>query len=133
MAVRIFETRVGKDLNYIECAGVRVPADWTIDQLRKALAKRNIRFSNEQDAIAVYGAAIEFKVELERRIDELNANVARLYVEAQNLRAEMVTIRDLQERIERLNAEIDMLRRSGDGDEGGKGNKRPKRVRRGKK
>ena len=131
MTVRTFEIRENKDLNYIECVGVRVPANWTIDQLRDALAKRNIRFSNEQDAIAVYGAAIEFKVELERRISELNASIARLSGEAARLRDEMGTIRDLRTEIEHLKDEIDMLRRSG-GDEG-KGDKGHKRVRRGKK
>lgn len=109
MSVRTFEVRENEHLNYIECAGVRVPANWTIDQLRDALAKRNIRFSNEQDAIAAFGESIRLKAELERREDELTANIAKLSEEAQRLRAEMGTIKELQAKVDRLNDEIDGL------------------------
>ena len=67
------------DLNYIECAGVRVPSDWSVDQLREALVKRNIRFSrvNEKEIMAVFVAAIQLKSQLENNIHELQAEVAK--------------------------------------------------------
>lgn len=47
-----------KTLDYIECAGVRVPADWSVEQLAEALSKRKIRFANEQEIMNVFGNAI---------------------------------------------------------------------------
>ncbi len=61
---------------YIECAGVRVPKDWTVDQLREALAKRNIRFQHEDEIIAVFGDALHtigaLGEEVTRRRNELS-------------------------------------------------------------
>lgn len=57
--------------DYIECAGVRVPADWNLEQLRAALLKRKIRFQNEAEIMSVFGEAIELKAKLEKAIDEL--------------------------------------------------------------
>ena len=60
------------NLDYIECAGVRVPADWTVEELSKALAERKIRFNskNETEIMAVFGNAIELKRVLEVRLNE---------------------------------------------------------------
>ena len=66
------------NLRYIECAGVRVPADWNIAQLTEALAKRKIRFSNEAEITAVFGEAIRLKQKLEENIARLRAEGARL-------------------------------------------------------
>ena len=68
------------DLCYIECAGVRVPSDWSVDQLQEALAKRKIRFqkAHEKEIMAVFGEAIQLKASLEKNIHNLNAEVARL-------------------------------------------------------
>ena len=67
------------DLNYIECAGVRVPSDWSIDQLREALAKRKIRFQmmHEKEIMAVFGDAIQLKASLERDISRLHDEVVK--------------------------------------------------------
>ena len=67
-------------INYIECAGVRVPENWTVDALRRALAKRNIRFSNrnEEEIMAVFGNAIMLKKQLEHDIDALKKKKALL-------------------------------------------------------
>ena len=77
------------DLNYIECAGVRVPSDWSVDQLREALSKRNIRFSNEEDIMVVFGKSIQLKASLEEQISTLQAEVTRLdkYVKEKQKRA----------------------------------------------
>ena len=56
-----------KTLDYIECAGVRVPADWSVEQLAEALIKRKIRFANEQEIMNVFGNAIRMKASLEHR------------------------------------------------------------------
>ena len=66
------------NLNYIKCAGVRVPSNWSLDQLREALAKRDIRFLNEDEITAVFGRAIELKASLEANITQLQAELARL-------------------------------------------------------
>ncbi|GAI83438.1 unnamed protein product [marine sediment metagenome] len=47
-----------KTLDYIECAGVRVPADWSVEQLTEALSKRKIRFANEQEIMHIFTKAI---------------------------------------------------------------------------
>lgn len=65
-------------LDYIECDGVRVPSNWTIERLRNALAKRKIRFSNEQEIIGVFGDAVQLKYSLEERIHFLRTQVAEL-------------------------------------------------------
>lgn len=56
---------------YIESAGVRVPANWTIDDLRTALGKRKIRFNNEEEIMAVFGDALQLKASLENSISHL--------------------------------------------------------------
>jgi len=63
---------------YIECAGVRVPADWTPDDLRAALGKRKIRFNNGEEIMAVFGDAIQLKASLERSISHLQTEEIRL-------------------------------------------------------
>ena len=69
-----------QDLAYIECAGVRVPGNWTIGQLREALAKRKIRFEqmHEAEIIAVFGDAVGLKARLERQIDILKDEISKL-------------------------------------------------------
>ena len=42
--------------NYVDCDGVNVPADWTVEELRWALARRKTRFPNEKAIIAVFAA-----------------------------------------------------------------------------
>jgi len=59
------------DISYIECAGVRVPSNWSVGQLAEALAKRKIRFNNEQEIMAVFGDAIKLKRSLEQGIQNL--------------------------------------------------------------
>ena len=65
------------NLNYIECAGVRVPSDWSVEQLAEALAKRKIRFANEKEIMSVFGDAIRLKSSLENEISRLQAEVAK--------------------------------------------------------
>lgn len=68
------------DLNYIECAGVRVPANWTVEQLREALTKRRMRFTtlHEKEIMEVFGNAILLKKGLEQNIDKLKTELERL-------------------------------------------------------
>jgi len=66
------------NLDYIECAGVRVPVDWSMEQLRSALAKRKIRFANENEIMSVFGNAVQMKAVLEKEISHLHAEAARL-------------------------------------------------------
>jgi len=70
------------DLDYIECAGVRVPEDWTIEQLRSALERRNIRFrkANEEEIMRVFGEAVVLKQKLGKEIDALKNEKAKLIV-----------------------------------------------------
>lgn len=70
--------KTGIDIDYIVCDGVRVPADWTIGQLRDALAKRNIRFTNEEEIVRVFGEAVKLKAELENRVYGLQKEIAAL-------------------------------------------------------
>ena len=63
------------NLDYIECAGVRVPADWSIRQLREALSKRKMRFKNEKEIMNVFGDAVNLKAKLEARIHELSEKI----------------------------------------------------------
>ncbi|MBA7643614.1 hypothetical protein ES703_51345 [subsurface metagenome] len=63
---------------YIECAGVRVPADCTPDDLRAVLEKRKIRFNNEAEIMAVFGDAIQLKASLENAISLLKTEKASL-------------------------------------------------------
>jgi len=39
---------------YIECAGLRIPYDWTPDQLERALERRRIKLDNKADIISVF-------------------------------------------------------------------------------
>ena len=68
------------NLAYIECAGVRVPANWTVEQLRTALAKRSIRFAtkNEEEILRVFGEAIGLKASLEKEILQLQSTLIKL-------------------------------------------------------
>lgn len=63
---------------YIECAGVRVPADCTVEELRIMLEKRNIRFNNEEEIMAVFGNALQLKASLEKTITVLKAEISTL-------------------------------------------------------
>jgi hypothetical protein len=40
--------------DYVDCAGVNVPADWTVEELRWALKRRKRRFPNEKEIIAAF-------------------------------------------------------------------------------
>ena len=57
--------------DYIECAGVRVPTDWTFDDLAEALKKRNARFSNERDIKAAFQSFLDCRISLQNQIYEL--------------------------------------------------------------
>lgn len=48
-------------MDYLECAGVRVPASWTVEQLRLALATRSIRFTNEEEIIRAFRVGLRSK------------------------------------------------------------------------
>lgn len=71
------------NIDYIQCDGVRVPSDWSVDQLGEALAKRKIRFHNEREIMRVFGEAILLKATLETIIHKLHEEIAKLnsYVE----------------------------------------------------
>ena len=75
-------------LEYIECDGVRVPSDWTVEQLREALAKRKIRFFNEQEVIGVFGKAVLLKKELENSIEKLQNEKALLLLDITKIQNE---------------------------------------------
>ncbi len=57
--------------DYVTVAGVRTPADWTIEELRSTLEKRKIRFGNEEEILAVYGRFLKTKNELTEQIKGL--------------------------------------------------------------
>jgi len=40
---------------YIECAGMRIPCNWTPDQLKRALKLRKIKLDNEAEIREVFG------------------------------------------------------------------------------
>lgn len=63
---------------YIECAGLRIPRDWTPYDLQKALEKRNIRLDNEDDVMEVYGHSIAIKFEIDKEIDQARADLIEL-------------------------------------------------------
>ncbi len=73
------------ELDYIECAGVRVPSNWKIKQLASALEKRKIRFNNEQEIMNVFGHAIHLQAELEARDHELRKEIQKLESEVKLL------------------------------------------------
>ncbi len=72
-------------IDYIECAGVRVPSDWTVSQLREALAQRKIRFQtmHEREIMAVFGDAIQLKASLEKEVARLQSEFGKwsMYVD----------------------------------------------------
>jgi len=73
-------------LNYIECDGVRVPEDWTLTHLKRALAKRRIRFGNEREIMAVFGDAVKMKQHIENEIDELRRTKSELEIKVADLK-----------------------------------------------
>jgi hypothetical protein len=64
--------------NYVVCDGLQVPFNWTVDALRKALAKRNITFPRDGDAIVVFADALSIRQALERDIARLREEKAAL-------------------------------------------------------
>lgn len=64
--------------DYIVCAGVAVPADWTVEELKKILAKRQIRFRHEEELMKVFGKALLLKRSLQDQIRELEEKKAKL-------------------------------------------------------
>lgn len=75
--------------NYIECAGFRIPSDWSVEELAQALERRKIRFRNEEEIISVFGNALRLKSSLEKDISRLRAEVTKLngYVEERQKKA----------------------------------------------
>lgn len=73
--------------DYITCAGVRVPAHWSVGMLEEALAKRNIRFANEAEIMAVFGDALQMKADLEKAIGELTDAKRKLEVRLEVVKA----------------------------------------------
>jgi len=69
---------MAENQNYIECAGVRIPSDWSVEQLAQALERRKIRFRNEEEIMAVFGDAIRLKSSLEKAISRLRTEVTKL-------------------------------------------------------
>lgn len=63
---------------YIECAGVRIPIDWTVDKLKVALAKRKIRFPNEADIITAFGTYVDMLRDLQKSIEFKRRELAGL-------------------------------------------------------
>ena len=66
------------EANYIECMGVRVPADWSVEQVAASLVKRHIRFSNEAEIMRVFGEALCLKAALEHEVTCLKSEVEKL-------------------------------------------------------
>ena len=83
------------DLNYIECASVRVPANWSLDMLQKTLKKRKIRFHNEEDILAVFGTAIKLKKDLELAVQDLRKELISLQDSKRILEAYLKTPKPL--------------------------------------
>jgi len=92
-----------KSLDYIECAGVRVPANYSLKELRVALKKRGIAFANEGEIQRVFGEAIELKRKLQTSIRELEAREAEL---STSVAHEGVRLNDLLSRIARATKTI---------------------------
>ena len=59
------------DLSYAECAGVRVSLDSTVEELRDALEKRKVRFSNEKEIMEAFGSLVETRKILQKEISTL--------------------------------------------------------------
>jgi predicted nucleic acid-binding Zn-ribbon protein len=88
---------------YITSAGVRVPANWTVEDLGKALAKRKITFSNEREIMDVFGDALRVKEQLEKAIEQLTRETTRLSSDVRHLESEWNT---LQKEIKRLENQL---------------------------
>lgn len=73
-------------LDYIECAGVKVPEDWSIEQLRSALGKRKIRFQSEGEILRVFGEAVMLKRQLEQETQSLKEEIQSSKKEIAGLR-----------------------------------------------
>ena len=65
-----------QESNYIECAGVRIPKNWTISNLAEALEKRGVRFTNEQDIVAAFSVFLDTRIRLQQQIRELEAELS---------------------------------------------------------
>jgi len=66
------------DLAYVECAGVRVPMDSTVEDLRDALGKRKVRFGNEKEILEAFGSLVEARGILQTEISGLVRRKANL-------------------------------------------------------
>jgi hypothetical protein len=53
---------------YIECAGMRVPYNWTPDQLKRALKLRKIKLDNEAEIREVFGQYLDMIRDLNNQI-----------------------------------------------------------------
>ena len=78
------------NLPYIECAGVDVPANWTVNELREALAKRHIRFRQESDIIAMFGNALKVKAELTQEVSRLRTELGKLTERVRLLKGKLI-------------------------------------------
>jgi len=70
---------------YIISAGVRVPANWTVEELGKALAKRKIAFTNEKEIMDAFGDALRIKEQLESAIEQLRGEKTRISFDVASL------------------------------------------------
>ena len=75
-------------VDYIECAGLRVPINWTPAQLEKALSERKIKLANEKEVMAVFGDSLKMveillleRAELRVEVTEMKKVKAQLSVE----------------------------------------------------
>jgi hypothetical protein len=53
---------------YIECAGMRIPYNWTPEQLKFALRRRKIKLDNEAEIRYVFGHYIDMIRDLNNQI-----------------------------------------------------------------
>ena len=82
--------------DYVECDGVRVPANWTIPELLAALEKRNVRFSNESDIQAAFEVFHASKSMLQEQIEGLAQHKAELESKTKKL---AVTLKNMNKRV----------------------------------
>jgi hypothetical protein len=66
---------------YIECAGMRVPYNWTPDQLKRALKLRSIKLDNDADIREVFGQYLDM-------IRDLNSQIVMKQIELKYQQAE---------------------------------------------
>ena len=83
---------------YIECAGMRLPMNWSVHQLAEALAERKIRLSNEEEVMEAFGDSIVLKYQLEREIQVARAELYELQGEVR-LIAKLVLCPNCHQRI----------------------------------